>query len=134
MCCQVIRRVKCCNCTCFDDIFRRQTPPALLGQKSHIKFYNDSKATNILATQKALSGFSNGKAWLLAGGLDRGNGFDELAVDVADLKGMVVFGETASKLRALAESLEISQVFDSENVAKQRVLLMTKLSQAIQFF
>lgn len=87
-----------------------------LGQKSHIKFYNDSKATNILATQKALSGFDNRTLWLLAGGLDRGNGFDELAVDVADLKGMVVFGETASKLRALAESLEIP-VFDSENVA-----------------
>ena len=73
-----------------------------LGQKSTIKFYNDSKATNILATQKALSGFDNQKLWLLAGGLDRGNGFEALSSDIAGLKGMVVFGETAPKLRELA--------------------------------
>lgn len=41
------------------------------------KFYNDSKATNILATSKALSAFK-APVILLAGGLDRGNGFDEL--------------------------------------------------------
>nr|WP_073461105.1 cyanophycin synthetase [Enterococcus faecium] len=41
------------------------------------KFYNDSKATNILATKMALSGFETAKVVLLAGGLDRGNTFDE---------------------------------------------------------
>lgn len=87
-----------------------------LGQKSNIKFYNDSKATNILATQKALSGFDNQKLWLLAGGLDRGNGFETLSSDIAGLKGMVVFGETAPKLRVLAEQLNIP-VFESETVA-----------------
>ncbi|MGX7048210.1 UDP-N-acetylmuramoyl-L-alanine--D-glutamate ligase [Pseudolactococcus piscium] len=87
-----------------------------LGQKSAIKFYNDSKATNILATQKALSGFDNQKLWLLAGGLDRGNGFEALSSDIAGLKGMVVFGETAPKLRRLAEELNIP-VFESETVA-----------------
>ena len=33
-----------------------------------VKFYNDSKSTNILATQKALSGFDNSKVILIAGG------------------------------------------------------------------
>ena len=33
-----------------------------------VKFYNDSKSTNILATQKALSGFDNNKVILIAGG------------------------------------------------------------------
>ncbi len=96
-----------------------------LGQKAQIKFYNDSKATNILATQKALSGFDNHTLWLLAGGLDRGNGFEELSADVADLKGMIVFGETAPKLRALAESLAIP-VYDSKNVATATVLAYSK--------
>ena len=32
-----------------------------LGEVNGIKFYNDSKSTNILATQKALSGFDNSK-------------------------------------------------------------------------
>lgn len=41
------------------------------------KFYNDSKATNILATTKALAAFKE-PVILLAGGLDRGNEFDEL--------------------------------------------------------
>ncbi len=96
-----------------------------LGQKAQIKFYNDSKATNILATQKALSGFDNHTLWLLAGGLERGNGFEELSADVADLKGMIVFGETAPKLRALAESLAIP-VYDSKNVATATVLAYSK--------
>ncbi len=96
-----------------------------LGQKAQIKFYNDSKATNILATQKALSGFDNHTLWLLAGGLDRGNGFEELSADVADLKGMIVFGETAPKLRALAGSLAIP-VYDSKNVATATVLAYSK--------
>ena len=96
-----------------------------LGQKAQIKFYNDSKATNILATQKALSGFDNHTLWLLAGGLDRGNGFEELSADVADLKGMIVSGETAPKLRALAESLAIP-VYDSKNVATATILAYSK--------
>lgn len=86
-----------------------------LGNVEGVKFYNDSKATNILATQKALSGFENDKLWLLAGGLDRGNGFDELESDVNNLKGMIVFGETAPKLKKLAEKLNIT-VLESENV------------------
>lgn len=96
-----------------------------LGQKSGIKFYNDSKATNILATQKALSGFDKHKLWLLAGGLDRGNGFEALAPDVTGLKGMIVFGETGPKLQALAESLKIP-VEASENVATAAVLAYDK--------
>ena len=41
------------------------------------KYYNDSKATNTLATQFALNSFNQPIIWL-CGGLDRGNEFDEL--------------------------------------------------------
>ncbi|HBC91248.1 MAG TPA: UDP-N-acetylmuramoyl-L-alanine--D-glutamate ligase [Lactococcus sp.] len=87
-----------------------------LGEISGRKVYNDSKATNILATKRALSGFENSKLWLLAGGLDRGNDFDELLSAVSGLKGMAVFGETAPKLQKLADQLHIPTV-PSENVA-----------------
>ncbi|QSE76248.1 UDP-N-acetylmuramoyl-L-alanine--D-glutamate ligase [Lactococcus taiwanensis] len=87
-----------------------------LGEVQGRKVYNDSKATNILATQKALSGFDNSKLWLLAGGLDRGNGFEALEKDLEGLKGMVVFGETAAKLEATAQKLNLT-VMESENVA-----------------
>ncbi|MEN2766539.1 UDP-N-acetylmuramoyl-L-alanine--D-glutamate ligase [Ornithinibacillus xuwenensis] len=69
-------------------------------------FYNDSKATNILATQKALSSFTQ-PIILLAGGLDRGNSFDELIPYLKHVRGMVVFGETAEKLRDTATKAEV---------------------------
>jgi UDP-N-acetylmuramoylalanine--D-glutamate ligase len=96
-----------------------------LGQLGGRKIYNDSKATNILATQKALSGFDHSSLWLLAGGLDRGNGFDELTEDVQELKGMIIFGQTAPKLKALAEKLNIP-VFETDNVASGLTLAYEK--------
>lgn len=87
-----------------------------LGEISGRKVYNDSKATNILATDKALSGFDNTRLWLLAGGLDRGNSFEELEKSIIGIKGMVLFGETAPKLQKLAEELGIPTL-QTENVA-----------------
>ncbi|AYG00648.1 UDP-N-acetylmuramoyl-L-alanine--D-glutamate ligase [Lactococcus allomyrinae] len=103
-----------------------------LGELDGRKVYNDSKATNILATQKALSGLDNSKLWLLAGGLDRGNGFDTLEPDLIGLKGMVVFGETAPKLQKTAEKLDIP-VFHSENVATalEEILPQTEIGDVI---
>lgn len=66
------------------------------------KFYNDSKATNLLATEKAITSF-DAPVILLAGGLDRGNGFDELIpVFKKHVKSVVSFGETAEKLQQTA--------------------------------
>lgn len=69
-----------------------------VGEIQGRKFYNDSKATNILATKMALSGFETSKVVLLAGGLDRGNTFDELIPSLKGIKAMVVFGQTKEKL------------------------------------
>ncbi|MFS0787117.1 UDP-N-acetylmuramoyl-L-alanine--D-glutamate ligase [Shouchella sp. 1P09AA] len=71
--------------------------------------YNDSKATNLLATQAALTSFSK-PVVLLAGGLDRGNDFDDLAPSLSYVKTMIVFGETKDKLTSLATRLGISVV------------------------
>ncbi|MGM0215574.1 UDP-N-acetylmuramoyl-L-alanine--D-glutamate ligase [Enterococcus sp. AZ109] len=79
-------------------------------------FYNDSKATNSLATEMALSGFDNEKVILLAGGLDRGNGFDELIPAFKGLKAIVLFGETKSKLSETAEKAGIKTILLTENV------------------
>ena len=63
------------------------------------RFYNDSKATNIIATQTALRSFTNQSVVLIAGGLDRGNGFDELVPDLTSVSGIVLYGETKEKLQ-----------------------------------
>lgn len=87
-----------------------------------VKFYNDSKSTNILATQKALSGFDNAKTILIAGGLDRGNEFDELVPDITGLKLMVVLGESADRVKRAAAkagvpTLDAKDVADATRIA-----------------
>ncbi|GIN37623.1 UDP-N-acetylmuramoyl-L-alanine--D-glutamate ligase [Heyndrickxia oleronia] len=81
------------------------------------KFYNDSKATNILAAQSALNAFSE-PIILLAGGLDRGNGFDELIPSLKNVKAMITFGQTAEKLEKVAEIAGIETVHRVDNVEK----------------
>ncbi|MDY0405962.1 cyanophycin synthetase [Virgibacillus sp. 179-BFC.A HS] len=78
-------------------------------------FYNDSKATNILATSKALSAFEQ-PTILLAGGLDRGNGFEELAPYLNHVKAMVLFGETANKIHEVAKHAGITEVSFANDV------------------
>ncbi|CAG9619804.1 UDP-N-acetylmuramoyl-L-alanine--D-glutamate ligase [Sutcliffiella rhizosphaerae] len=81
------------------------------------KFYNDSKATNILSTQAALSSFDE-NVILLAGGLDRGNDFDELIPYLKNVKSLITFGETALKLINTAEAAGIKHIKHVDNVEK----------------
>lgn len=90
------------------------------GMIDGVSFFNDSKSTNILATQKALSGFDNDRLILIAGGLDRGNDFDDLRPDIEGLKAMVVLGETAEKLAKTAESAGVP-VYQAQDVAAATV-------------
>lgn len=93
-----------------------------LGTIKNVAFYNDSKSTNILACQKALSGFDNNKVILIAGGLDRGNAFDTLIPDIKGLKKMILLGESAEKMKVAAERagvsyLEAKDVADATRIA-----------------
>ena len=85
-------------------------------QINGVKFYNDSKSTNILATQKALSGFDNSKVILIAGGLDRGNEFDELVPDITGLKKMVILGQSAERVKRAADKAGVAYV-DATDIA-----------------
>lgn len=86
-----------------------------VGMKQGRYVYNDSKATNILATQKALDSFKKGIV-LLAGGLDRGNEFDALIPHLKNVKAMVVFGETASKLERIGREAGVQVIKYAEGV------------------
>lgn len=81
------------------------------------KFYNDSKATNILATIPALQAFKN-PIILLAGGLDRGNEFDELKPYLENVKALITFGQTAAKIQRVGEEAGIKQINTVDNVEK----------------
>jgi UDP-N-acetylmuramoylalanine--D-glutamate ligase len=94
-----------------------------------VRYYNDSKATNILATQKALAGFDLSKVVLLAGGLDRGNSFDALIPSLKGLKAIILFGETKDKLADAAKQAGITSITMTENV-ETAVPIAAKLAQA----
>ncbi len=71
-----------------------------------IKFYNDSKATNIKATQIALSSFKS-PVIILLGGLDRGHDFFELKEYMKYVKHIVALGECRNRVMEFAKALNI---------------------------
>ncbi len=78
-------------------------------ERGGVRFYNDSKATNILATVTALQAF-DAPVRLVAGGLDRGNGFDDLLPYFDHVVGLYVYGETKDKLQETAMKKNIPTV------------------------
>ncbi|MDF2902560.1 MAG: murD [Bacillus sp. (in: firmicutes)] len=88
-----------------------------IGEKDGRRFYNDSKATNILATSKALAAFQ-APIILLAGGLDRGNSFDTLIPSLRNVKAMITFGQTAVKLEEAGRLAGIKEIKRVDNVDK----------------
>lgn len=73
------------------------------------KYYNDSKATNTLATKSALAAFE-APIILLAGGLDRGHSFEELRPFMSNVKAVVALGETKERFIEFALSCGIEKV------------------------
>ena len=71
-----------------------------------IKFYNDSKATNIKATQIALSAFKT-PVIILLGGLDRGHSFYELKDYMKYVKHIVALGECRNRVEEFAKDMDI---------------------------
>jgi len=68
-----------------------------------VTFYNDSKATDIEATQTALNSFHQPTIWL-AGGLDRGDDLMRLLPNLLHVKAVIAFGETQQKIVTVARA------------------------------
>ncbi|OFL48435.1 UDP-N-acetylmuramoylalanine--D-glutamate ligase [Nosocomiicoccus sp. HMSC067E10] len=82
-------------------------------EKLGMRFYNDSKATNALATTFALDSFNTPTIWI-AGGLDRGQDFKELLPHLKHVKLGIVFGETKEKLKQFLNENNI-EVIETDN-------------------
>lgn len=100
-----------------------------VGQVNQIKFYNDSKSTNILACQKALSGFDNTNLILIAGGLDRGNEFDDLVPDIKGIKKMILLGQSANKMKRAADKAGVTYL-DAKDVAEATAIAFKEASSS----
>lgn len=62
-----------------------------------VKFYNDSKATNVDATKRALESM-NGKIVLIAGGKDKGGSYHAITEVAGKVKALIVIGEAKEKI------------------------------------
>src|SRR5699024_3733996 len=103
--------------------------------KNNRKFYNDSKATNILATEQALKAFDT-PTILLAGGLDRGDDFLSLVPFLKNVKALVLFGQTKEKLKkaviaagitniTLVETMKEAVVIADEESVETDIILLS---------
>lgn len=81
-----------------------------------VRYYNDSKATNALATKSALSGFDRDKLVLLLGGLDRGLEGELVPEDIEGIKAVISFGETRKRMAELAREANIDYVIEVETL------------------
>ncbi len=71
----------------------------LVGEINHVKFYNDSKATNVDAVKYALGSFDESLVWI-AGGIDKGNNYDLIMDEVnRKVKALICLGSNNKKLR-----------------------------------
>lgn len=102
-----------------------------VGEWKNRLIYNDSKATNILATKAALSAFTK-PVVLIAGGLDRGNEFDEILPDFSHVQVLVAYGQTKEKLVRLGGKAGVT-VIEADDVkdATKKAIVASRAGQVI---
>lgn len=99
-----------------------------------IKIYNDSKSTNVKATQIALSSFVE-PTILLLGGLDRGHSFEELTEYMGNVKLVISYGQTKNRIKEycdkinkeciVVDTLKDAVLVASNNATKGDVILLS---------
>ena len=86
---------------------------------NEVKFYNDSKGTNVDSTIKALSSFEN-PIILIAGGYDKKVSFEEMFKQYAQkIKKLILMGQTAEQMKKEAKCVkDITIVNNMEEAVK----------------
>ena len=91
-----------------------------------VKYYNDSKATNIKATQIALSAFKT-PVIIILGGMDRGHDFFELKDYIKYVKYIVAIGECRNRVEDFAKKLNIP--VSNVETLKEAVPIANKMAE-----
>jgi UDP-N-acetylmuramoylalanine--D-glutamate ligase len=108
-----------------------------------IKFYNDSKATNVNSVWYAVKGFKE-PLILLLGGKDKGNDYSEIEKEVKDhVKHIIAIGESKMKVYnyfkdivpvTMAESFEDAVFKAAGNASKGDVVLLSPACASFDMF
>lgn len=81
-----------------------------------VRFYNDSKGTNPDASIKAIDAIEK-PIILIAGGIDKGGGFEEFINSFkGKVKALVLLGETSEKLKQTALNKGFSEIYIAKNI------------------
>jgi UDP-N-acetylmuramoylalanine--D-glutamate ligase len=71
-----------------------------------VAYYNDSKATNVDATLKAIAAFDGG-LWIILGGKDKGSDYTPLLAPLRDkAKGVLLIGAAAAKIESQLQAAQ----------------------------
>ncbi len=99
-----------------------------VGEYKGVKYYNDSKGTNIDSTIKAIEAV-DGPLVLIAGGYDKGAAYDKL-IDCFKNKGddLILIGQTKNLLKKSAESKGIKNIYLFDNM-EEAVLKAIEISK-----
>lgn len=114
----------------------------LVAEDNGVIYVNDSKATNVGATQAALMSLANGKnIILLAGGVSKGADFSPLKSEISSyVKQLITFGEDKEKIAALCEnskqveSLELAVKEAKESAVSGDIVLLAPACASFDMF
>ncbi len=84
-----------------------------------VKYYNDSKGTNVDSTIVALKSFDQ-PVHLLVGGYDKKVGFDDLIPYCGKVKCMYAFGQTKYMFKEIFDPVEIFETMDEATIAASK--------------
>lgn len=102
-----------------------------VGELKGVRIYNDSKATNTDAVEKALTAFPNDRVFLLLGGHDKGTPLEDFARCVASsCTCAICFGEARERFYAALEAARGTGSMDILRAEHLRDALETALSYA----
>lgn len=78
------------------------------GEVDGVRYYNDSKATNTDAVEKALTAFPDDDVILLLGGHDKGTPLEDFArVVMANVRSVVCFGDARERFMAAMDAADV---------------------------
>lgn len=101
---------------------------ALVAEIGGVRYYDDSKGTNVGASVAALRGLSEPRAVLIAGGRDKLGDYAPLVAALEDKgRGLVLIGEAATRIAEAASSLTLPIVHAAS--MEEAVRVAAKLAQ-----
>jgi UDP-N-acetylmuramoylalanine--D-glutamate ligase len=105
---------------------------ALAGEIRGVRFYDDSKGTNVGASVTALRGLLEDKAVLIAGGRDKGGSYEPLVSALRDKgRAVILIGEAADRIKEAVGSVVPAHVVSTLEEAVSESLRLAKKGDAV---